>query len=90
MPTDRCLAVTIVDFTGLVWSGEASFISAPAVGGPIGLYPRHQPLLALLEDGAVKVKLPDGSQVTAHLTAGFLSLDSDQVTVVADHCQLCP
>jgi len=85
MTDDRCLEVSIVDFSGAIWSGAAVFVNAPTVIGPIGIYPRHQPLLALFHEGEVKVQLVGGGQIKVRVSGGFLSVDQDMVTVAADH-----
>jgi len=82
---DRHLEVSIVAFSGAVWSGTGVYVSAPTMAGPIGIYPRHQPVLALLQDGEVKVQLDGGGHIKVHVTGGFLSIDQDLVTVIADH-----
>ena len=78
------LDVEIVDHAGTVWAGIGRYVVAPAVEGPVGIYPRHQPMLALLAEGEMKVELEDGSLVKATVSGGFLSVDSDLVTVVTD------
>ncbi|MDR2378305.1 MAG: hypothetical protein LBD70_02590 [Bifidobacteriaceae bacterium] len=82
------LNVEVADWVGLVWSGEAGFFTAPSVEGPIGIYPRHEPLLAILREGEVKIAPLDAPDVRVHITGGFLSVDSDIVTVVADDARL--
>ncbi|MDR0594712.1 MAG: F0F1 ATP synthase subunit epsilon [Bifidobacteriaceae bacterium] len=83
------LRVEIADWQGEVWSGQASFFTAPSVEGPIGIYPRHEPLLAILRAGEVKVApSPPGPDVKVRVTGGFLSVDSDIVTVIADEAEL--
>ncbi|MDR3202669.1 MAG: F0F1 ATP synthase subunit epsilon [Bifidobacteriaceae bacterium] len=82
---DKLLSVEVVSASHPVWSGEAEFVSAPTTEGSIGIYPKHQPLLSLLADGDVRVDLPgDSGAVVAHVTGGFISVDCDVVTVVAD------
>ncbi|MDR1188916.1 MAG: F0F1 ATP synthase subunit epsilon [Bifidobacteriaceae bacterium] len=82
------LSVEIADWEGEVWSGQARFFTAPSVEGGIGIYPRHEPLLAILREGEVKVEPLDTPEVKVRITGGFLSVDSDIVTVVADEAQL--
>ncbi|MDR0627971.1 MAG: hypothetical protein LBG11_12085 [Bifidobacteriaceae bacterium] len=85
------LSVEIADWEGQVWRGAATFFTAPSVEGGIGIYPRHEPLLAILREGEVKVltaENPDTPEVRVHISGGFLSVDSDIVTVVADEAEL--
>ncbi|MDR2379751.1 MAG: F0F1 ATP synthase subunit epsilon [Bifidobacteriaceae bacterium] len=85
---DRELTIEIADWEGLVWGGAGQFFVAPTVEGSIGVYPRHEPLLALLGAGDVRVSPPTGPEVKVRITGGFLSIDSDIVTVVADEAEL--
>ncbi|MDR1118327.1 MAG: F0F1 ATP synthase subunit epsilon [Bifidobacteriaceae bacterium] len=84
----RELKVEIADWEGVVWSGEGHFFTAPTVEGSIGVYPRHEPLLAVLKEGQVKVEPARGQDVKVRVSGGFLSVDSDIVTVVADDAKL--
>jgi F-type H+-transporting ATPase subunit epsilon len=82
------LSVEIVDYAGSVWSGTGTFVSAPTTEGTLGIYARHEPLLALLGDGVVRIEVPDGEDVRADVSGGFLSVDSDLITVVTDTATL--
>ncbi len=80
------LDVELVAADHKVWSGEASMVSAPAADGDIGILPGHEPVLAILRAGTVRITPTGGSaarQVT--IDSGFLSVDSDKVTVVVDN-----
>ena len=79
------LEVDIVDADGRVWSGAARQVSAPAADGEMGILPGHTPVLALLRAGEVRVFERVGSPALRWtVDGGFLSVDSDQVTVVVD------
>jgi F-type H+-transporting ATPase subunit epsilon len=85
---DRKLKVEIVAPAAPVWSGEASFVTVPAAKGTLGIYPRHQPLLAILGTGEVRIQAADGGWLRADVTGGFVSVDLDVVTVVTDAGQM--
>ncbi|SEE99922.1 F0F1 ATP synthase subunit epsilon [Ruania alba] len=78
------LTVEMVSADRTWWSGEATSIGAPAADGDLGILPGHQPVLAVLRAGTVKVRPSDGDPVTMEVTGGFLSVDSDDVTIVVD------
>ncbi|MDR1441569.1 MAG: F0F1 ATP synthase subunit epsilon [Bifidobacteriaceae bacterium] len=84
------LKVEIADWEGSVWKGDATFFTAPSVEGSIGVYPRHEPLLAILGEGEIKVLPSDTPEVRVRITGGFLSVDSDIVTIVAEDAELVP
>ncbi len=78
------LEVDLVAPDGKVWAGEATMVVAPAHDGSIGILPGHAPILALLGDGHVKITPVAGGVIACDVTGGFLSVDSDRVTIVVD------
>jgi len=82
------LQVELVSADRKVWSGEASMVVARTVEGEIGLLPGHAPLLAVLAGGDVRITSVSGETVTATAEGGFLSVEHDRVTVVADSAAL--
>ncbi|MGL5849595.1 MAG: F0F1 ATP synthase subunit epsilon [Phycicoccus sp.] len=77
------LQVELVAADRKVWEGEASQVSARSVEGDLGILPGHQPLLCVLAEGEVRVGV-DGSWRLATVDGGFLSVDHDRVTIVAE------
>ncbi|GAB2967286.1 MAG TPA: F0F1 ATP synthase subunit epsilon [Actinotalea caeni] len=78
------LNVEVVSPARVLWSGEASMVSAPAADGSMGVLPGHQPVLAVLRNGVVQVTPVQGEAVEIEVDGGFFSVDSDQVTIVLD------
>ncbi|MFC6357392.1 F0F1 ATP synthase subunit epsilon [Luethyella okanaganae] len=77
------LLVSVVSADQEVWSGEATMLVARTVEGEIGILPGHEPLLAILARGEVRVTLPGGEKITANADDGFLSVENNIVQVVA-------
>ncbi len=82
------LNVSVVAADHEVWSGEASMVVARTVEGQIGILPGHEPLLAILAQGEVRVTLNGGESVTANADDGFLSVENNTVTIVARQAEL--
>jgi F-type H+-transporting ATPase subunit epsilon len=82
------LRVELVAEDAAVWSGEAKMVIAKTVEGEIGLLPGHEPMLAILAGGEVRITLPTGELVKASAEDGFLSVEHNVVTVVARHAAL--
>lgn len=82
------LEVDLVAADRKVWSGAAKQVSAPAADGEIGILAGHTPLLSVLRGGTVRVTAVDGNDVTVGISGGFLSVDSDAVTIVVDASDL--
>ncbi|KQW07749.1 ATP synthase F0F1 subunit epsilon [Leifsonia sp. Root4] len=77
------LSVSVVSADREIWSGEATQLIARTVEGEIGILPGHEPLLAILARGEVRVTLPGGEKITAQADDGFLSVENNTVQVVA-------
>jgi len=82
------LKVSVVSANAEVWSGEAKQLTARTVEGEIGILAGHEPLLAILASGEVRVTAVDGTRITAQADDGFLSVENDVVTVVAREAAL--
>ena len=81
------LTVDIVAPDRVLWEGEATFVTAPAVEGSIGLLPGHEPILSVLGAGVVKVVEASGDDRLVDITGGFLSFDNDVITIVAERAE---
>ncbi len=82
------LSVSVVSADEEVWSGDAKQLVAKTMIGEIGILRGHEPMLAILDEGDVRITLENGSVVTARAKDGFLSVDHDVVTVVARAAEL--
>lgn len=77
------LQVEVVAADRKVWAGEASMVSARSIEGDLGILPGHSPILGVLVSGEVRIHT-DGGDTTATIDSGFLSVDHDRLTIVAD------
>jgi F-type H+-transporting ATPase subunit epsilon len=82
------LTVSVVSASTEVWSGAASAVVARTTEGEIGILPGHEPLLAILGAGEVRVTKTGGGKVVANAEDGFLSVENNTVTVVARNAEL--
>ncbi|MCF8525470.1 MAG: F0F1 ATP synthase subunit epsilon [Rhodoluna sp.] len=82
------MRVELVAADKAVWSGEAKLVVAKTVEGEIGLMPGHEPMLAILANGEVRVTKPEGEVLVVTADDGFLSVEHDVVTVVARNASL--
>jgi len=78
----KSIHVSIVSAEREVWSGEATQISAKTKIGEIGILAGHEPVLATLAEGTVRVTTTDGGRVEVSAPEGFLSFDHDTATVI--------
>ncbi|MFZ4895871.1 F0F1 ATP synthase subunit epsilon [Plantibacter sp. Mn2098] len=82
------LTVSVVAADHEVWSGAARQVVAKTVDGEIGILLGHEPVLAILAAGEVRITLEDGSKLVASAEDGFLSVENNTVTVVAGNASL--
>ncbi|WP_157155567.1 MULTISPECIES: F0F1 ATP synthase subunit epsilon [unclassified Diaminobutyricimonas] len=82
------LKVSVVSADREVWSGQAKQIIARTTEGEIGILPGHEPILAILAEGDVRVTTTAGDVVTAKADGGFLSVEHDTVTLLAGAAHL--
>ncbi|CAN5428128.1 hypothetical protein BH23ACT6_BH23ACT6_07370 [soil metagenome] len=79
------LNVSLVAADRTVWEGEASMVRVRGIEGDMGIMAGHTPLLGVLVDGEIRIDLEGGASNTVSIDSGFLSVDHDRVTIVADH-----
>ena len=78
------LHVELVAADRKVWEGDAKQVSARSVEGELGILPGHTPLLGILVSGDVRIESMSGQKHVATIDSGFLSVDHDRVTIVAE------
>ncbi len=79
--------VDIVTPEAVIWSGEATMLTARTTEGDIGILADHEPTMAALATGAVVVHHADGV-TSAGLHGGFLQIFRNEVTLLTDWARL--
>ena len=80
------LTAQLVSVDRMLWSGQASIVTAQTIEGEIGVLPGHEPFLGQLkENGVVTIRPTSGDRIVAAVQGGFLSVQGDKVTVLADY-----
>lgn len=83
----KAFNVDVVSPEATVWSGEATFVVARTTEGEIGIMADHEPVMAALATGAVKIE-SEGENVTIGVHGGFLQILNNQVTLLTDRAEL--
>ena len=78
------LIVEVVSPEKRDWSGEAKMISARTLEGDIGVLPGHAPLLGVLVDGQVSIKVADGTTQDFNIHGGFISVSNNRVSILGE------
>ena len=76
--------LTIVSAEQKIFEGEVKQIQATGVEGELGILPGHTPLLTAIKPGIVKFILQDGNEEVIYVSGGFLEVQPNIVTVLAD------
>jgi F-type H+-transporting ATPase subunit epsilon len=84
----KTMQVEVVAADRLVWSGAATVVNARTAGGEIGILADHEPVLSLLDAGAVEVETEDGETLTVAVDDGIFSVANNRVSVLASHAEL--
>lgn len=83
------MTVELVAVERRLWSGQATAVFTRTTEGEIGILPRHIPLIGeLVPDCVVRIDAADGSTVNAAVQGGFLSMDGERVSILAETAQL--
>jgi F-type H+-transporting ATPase subunit epsilon len=82
------LRVSVVSADREVWTGDTTMVVARTTEGQIGILAGHEPMLAILAQGQVRITRADGSTVAVDAEDGFLSVEHDMVTIVARQAAL--
>lgn len=82
------LHVSLVSADEEVWTGDAKLVVTTTTDGQIGFMTGHEPVLAILGDGPVRITQEDDTVIQATAADGFVSVESDRVTIVAGHAAI--
>ncbi|MEE3609083.1 F0F1 ATP synthase subunit epsilon [Avibacterium paragallinarum] len=78
------LNLTVVSAEESIFSGQVKSIQATGIEGELGILPGHTPLLTAIKPGIVKLTLENGSEEVIYVSGGFLEVQPNVVTVLAD------
>lgn len=84
------LKVTLVSGEAEVWEGEAKLVVCKTLIGEIGFMRGHEPVLAILAEGEVRITQEDGTRILAQARDGFVSMEGENLTIVAGNAALVP
>ena len=76
--------LTIVTPDKDFFSGDAEMVIVRTVEGDMGVLRNHEPVVAPLAIGTVRVKKPGGSFEDATCSGGFVNITEDDVTIITD------
>ncbi len=80
------LSVAVISPERTIYEGEAELVVAPAWDGEVGILRHHAPMLALLGEGDVRVRLGNDEQ-RFFVAGGFLQVADDVVTILSERAE---
>ena len=83
---DKTFNLQIISPTRIFFDGDVDMVEMKTTEGEIGVLAGHIPLTAILEPGVLKIKQEDGTKGAA-LHDGFVEIQKDKVTVLAESCE---
>ncbi len=75
---------TIVCKDRMIYTGKVRVIIARGIEGEVGIYPNHIPFMTMLKAGPLQFVLEDGHEKIGFISGGFLEVQPQMVTVLAD------
>ncbi|GAB4198551.1 MAG: F0F1 ATP synthase subunit epsilon [Roseiflexaceae bacterium] len=73
----------IVTAERVVLSDDVDQVNAPTKDGRVGILPRHQPLLTILDVGELDI-IKNGTSTPYAISGGFMEVLPNRVTILAD------
>ncbi len=80
------MTVAVISPERTIYEGEADMVVAPAWDGEVGILRHHAPMLALLGEGDVRVRLGNDEQ-RFYVAGGFLQVADDVVTILSERAE---
>jgi len=85
MPEEtKTVQVDIISAEETIYSGLAAMIVVSGEEGELGIMPGHMPLLTAIKPGQIKLVTPDNKEEYYYVSGGFLEVQPDVVTILAD------
>lgn len=80
---DKLFRLEIISPERVFYEGDVSMLELTTSEGDIGIYAGHIPMTMVLMPGIATIKEPNGKKEAA-VHSGFLLIEGDQVTVLAE------
>lgn len=84
MSDRKVFRINIVTPDGLVYDHHTTLVVVRAIGGELGFEANHEPILVSLQIAPVKIYRTDGQIQYVAVNGGFLEMDDNIATIVAN------
>jgi F-type H+-transporting ATPase subunit epsilon len=77
------LEVKIISQTRELYTGEATNLLVPTLSGQLGVYPKHENLISVLDIGQIFIRTEE-KEIKLIISGGFLQISDGNVVILAD------
>ena len=85
---EKSFHLDIVTPERLIFSGEITSVVAPGLSGYFGIMANHQPMIAALSPGVLRMEEATGGQTVMSISGGFFEVSNNRAIVLADTAEL--
>ena len=78
--------VEIITLEKVVYSGDVESVVVPGAEGQLGILANHASLMSILSTGLIRL-ISEGNEVRFNVDGGFIEVNKNSVTVLADSCE---
>mgnify|MGYP001269426441 CR=1 FL=1 len=78
--------VEIITLERVVYSGDVESVVVPGAEGQLGILANHASLMSILSTGLIKL-ISEGNEVRFNVDGGFIEVNKNSVTILADSCE---
>ena len=78
--------VEIITLEKVVYSGDVESVVVPGAEGQLGILVNHASLMSILSTGLIRL-ISEGNEVRFNVDGGFIEVNKNSVTILADSCE---
>ena len=82
----RSTHVEIITLEKVVYSGDVESVVVPGAEGQLGILANHASLMSILSTGLIRL-ISEGNEVRFNVDGGFIEVNKNSVTILADSCE---
>jgi len=78
----KYLNLTVAKVNEIIFSGQAEAVVLPAVEGVMEILPEHEPIVAALKKGQIKIKTKEEGEKKIEIEKGLVEHYKDTTTIL--------
>ena len=78
--------VEIITLEKVVYSGDVESVVVPVAEGQLGILANHASLMSILSTVLIRL-ISEGNEVRFNVDGGFIEVNKNSVTILADSCE---